>query len=172
MISLSRGAGGEAPAPQLHHPLLPRPRGGLPWESQRDPVGHPLSALGRPVPSRASLLPKHLRVQVSAGRTDVNLIRSLTGGQGTKDAGRLRLRCTEERLCGTDTRGMLNPGAVPSSVTMPTAVRSISPVCFRGRLRGERWCSGGETGSSQSRPRRLNNYTDARRRFWSCYRTT
>lgn len=99
LISLSRGAGGETPAPQLHHPLFPRPRGGLPWESQRDPVGHPLSALGRPVPPRAPLLPQHLRVQVS----DVHPIWVPTGGRGSACG-------TERPLCRTDTRGMSNPG--------------------------------------------------------------
>lgn len=104
LISLSRGAGGETPALQLHHPLFPRPRGGLPWQSQRDPVGHPLSALGRPVPSRASLLPKHIRVQVSARRSDGSRLWVLIAS--------LCESSTEKRLCRTDTRGISKPGVI------------------------------------------------------------
>lgn len=54
-----------APAPQLHHQLFPRPRGGLPGESERDDLRNPLPALGGPETSPAPLLPTHLRVQVS-----------------------------------------------------------------------------------------------------------
>ena len=53
-----------ASALQLHHPLLPGPRRGLPWQRQRDHVRYPLPEVGRPGSSRASLLPKHIRVQV------------------------------------------------------------------------------------------------------------
>lgn len=66
LLPCSWGAGRETPALQLHDQLLPRPRGGLQRQSQRDDIRHPLSAVGRPAASWASLLPKHIRVQVSS----------------------------------------------------------------------------------------------------------
>lgn len=65
LLLLSSCGSKETPALQLHHQLFPRPRGGLSGESQRDDVRYPLSAVGCPIPPRASLLPQHIRVQVS-----------------------------------------------------------------------------------------------------------